>query len=152
MFGPPPAAEQLARDMAKDMPSPYCPGRSIASCPSDMARKLEDDILQEAAAGKSREEIEQTLVARFGREKMGYAQSNAVFIFTTLAALLAVIGFVMMARKMARARASAAVEQVKTGNAGAVPSKGDGAAAREGGPSQAELDDLEEALDAIDGL
>ena len=145
VFSPPPAAEQLARDMAQEMPSPYCPGRSIASCPSEMARKLEDDILQQAAAGQSRQEIEQTLVARFGREKMGYAQSNAVFVTVTLLAVLAIVGIFVMGRRIQRARAMATAPQPKS--ASPVPATGPSPS-----PSQAQLDDLEDELDALDGL
>ena len=71
-------AEALARDIASDMPSPYCPGRSIASCPSDAARALEDDILVLAKQGMERDAIETVLVDRFGEEKMGQSTQSEV--------------------------------------------------------------------------
>ncbi|MFY0531261.1 cytochrome c-type biogenesis protein [Nannocystis pusilla] len=52
-------------ELSHDLMSPYCPGRTIATCPSPNARKLEAQILDQARSGESRETIENTLVARF---------------------------------------------------------------------------------------
>lgn len=136
------AAESLSRDLAQEMPSPYCPGRSIASCPSGLARELEDDIYQAALAGQSREEIEATLVSRFGRSKMGYEQSTEVFVVVTLLALAAVAAIVTLGRRWA-ARGAQAVPAASTSDAAT------GSAQR---LSQDELDDLEDDLDALDGI
>lgn len=95
-------AESLARDIAADMPSPYCPGRSIASCPSGPARELEDDILALAKQGKDRQEIEAVLVQRFGEEKMGKSQQTEILVAIILAAVIALVAIVVMARKWLR--------------------------------------------------
>jgi cytochrome c-type biogenesis protein CcmH/NrfF len=60
--GPPPWAYSLAHDLM----SPFCPGRTLAACPSPQADELRQWILFQAAAGQSREEIEKTLFERFG--------------------------------------------------------------------------------------
>ena len=70
--------ERVLAELSNELMSPYCPGRTIASCPSGQARKLEDHILAEAQAGKTREEIEQSLVERFGPEIIGYAPQPVV--------------------------------------------------------------------------
>ena len=95
-------AEGLARDIAGEMPSPYCPGRSIASCPSEYARELEDDILTLAKQGKDREQIESILVERFGEEKMGSATQSEILVVIILAAIVALGAIVFAARKWLR--------------------------------------------------
>lgn len=141
MFGPPDAAaEQVANDLSHELPSPYCPGRSISSCPSSAARKLEDDILGMAQQGQSKAQIEEGLIVRFGREKMGYAQSSAVFIGVTVSALLAIVGIVMLARRWARQGREAEAASPNKSEAG------------DRVHSQDELDGLEDDLDEIDGL
>lgn len=131
-------AEALARDVAAEMPSPYCPGRSIASCPSQPARDLEDDILVLAKEGKDREQIEAILVDRFGEERMGKAQQTEILVAIVLTAVIALAAIVMLARKWLR------------------PTPADAAGAAEASPlasvSLDELDRLEDELDEIDGV
>jgi len=55
-----------AYDLWHDTMSPYCPGRTLAECPSPQADKLRIWILTQAAAGAERAEIEASLYARFG--------------------------------------------------------------------------------------
>jgi cytochrome c-type biogenesis protein CcmH/NrfF len=131
-------AESLTRDIAAEMPSPYCPGRSISSCPTEAARQLEDDILGLAKQGKDRKQIEAVLVARFGEEKMGKAHENEVLVAIILGAVLALGVIVYSARKWLRPAPNAVVA-----TAGAVTL----AAA-----SASELDRLEDELDNVDGI
>lgn len=135
-------AESLARDIAAEMPSPYCPGRSIASCPSEPARTLEDDILALAKQGKDREEIESILVQRFGEEKMGSAQQSEVLVAIIVVAALALVAIVVMARKWLRPAPAVAV-------AGAEPATTESPLVD---VDQNELDRLEDELDEIDGV
>lgn len=60
--GPPP----WAYSMAHDLMSPFCPGRTLAACPSPQADQLRQWILFQAAAGQTRGQIEESLFARFG--------------------------------------------------------------------------------------
>lgn len=139
-------AESLTRDIAADMPSPYCPGRSIASCPTQAARELEDDIYSLAQQGQSREQIEQTLVARFGEDKMGKAQETEITVAIVLGAVMALGAIVMMARKWLRPAQAASVTAA-TAAAAATP-----LAAPLAGVSADELDRLEDELDDIEGI
>ena len=146
---PAPSAEQLSRDLAHDLPSPYCPGRSIASCSSSAARKLEDEILIAAQEGQTREEIEAGLIARFGREKMGYEQNTAVFIFVTLAALVAIAAVFWAGRRWSKAKGSATAAERPHATTSAA---GGEAGAGSSDATEAELDELEDALDELDAL
>jgi cytochrome c-type biogenesis protein CcmH/NrfF len=59
---PPAWAYQLSHDLM----SPFCPGRTLAECPSPQADELRLWILTQAAAGATREEVESQVIARFG--------------------------------------------------------------------------------------
>jgi cytochrome c-type biogenesis protein CcmH/NrfF len=133
-------AESLTRDIAAEMPSPYCPGRSISSCPTEAARELEDDILDLAKQGNDREQIEAVLVARFGEEKMGKAHENEVLVAILVGAALALVVIVYTARRWLRPAPSAAAAT----SAGAAP------AATLAGVNPSELDRLEAELDDLD--
>jgi cytochrome c-type biogenesis protein CcmH len=60
------ASTRWAYDLANDLMSPFCPGRSLADCPSPDAASLRMWILVQAAAGRTRDEVEQELYARYG--------------------------------------------------------------------------------------
>jgi cytochrome c-type biogenesis protein CcmH/NrfF len=141
--------DQILQTLSNDLMSPYCPGRTIASCPSPQARKLEDHIRAEAEAGKSREEIEAALVARFGEDIRGYEAQPLLLYGSALVGLLALVALVIAGRRWARKPAAAGVgaAAVGVGAAGVAA-----AAAPNLPPSQAELDRLEDALDEVDEL
>lgn len=135
-------AEALARDIASDMPSPYCPGRSIASCPSQAARELEDDILDLAHQGMDKDTIESVLVKRFGEEKMGSDTQSEVLVAILIVAVLALVAIVTASRKWLRP----SNEPSSAKGAPVSPSKS------LANVSADELDRLEDELDDIDGL
>lgn len=62
------ADEGFGYQLAHDMMSPFCPGRTLAQCPSNKAEELRVWILTQEAAGASQEEVEAELVARYGGE------------------------------------------------------------------------------------
>ena len=49
-----------------ELMSPYCPGRSLAACPSSQADTLRMWILTQEAAGASKAEVEEQLYERYG--------------------------------------------------------------------------------------
>ncbi|MCP4037751.1 MAG: hypothetical protein GY733_12495 [bacterium] len=59
-------APDWAYGMAHELMSPYCPGRTLAECPSPQATSLRFWILTQAAAGGSEEEVRTMLAERFG--------------------------------------------------------------------------------------
>jgi cytochrome c-type biogenesis protein CcmH/NrfF len=59
-------ATRWAYDLAQDLMSPFCPGRSLADCPSPDAASLRMWILVQAAAGRTRADVEEELYARYG--------------------------------------------------------------------------------------
>lgn len=135
-----PEAELILQELSTELMSPYCPGRTISACPSDQARKLEDHILAEARSGKTREQIETDLRARFGDEIVGYAPPPGMLWVALIVGLVALALVAITGRRWAR----------RPARAGAGPEGGP--EARTKGPTQAELDALEDAIDEHPGF
>jgi len=55
-----------AYGIANELLSPYCPGRTLAECPSPQAGELRAWISVQAAAGRTREDVVEELYERFG--------------------------------------------------------------------------------------
>lgn len=140
------AAEELTIELSHDLMSPYCPGRTIATCPSPQARKLEREIMAKAEAGLTRQEIEAELVARFP-DIQGYVGRPELIWGTAVGAVLAIAALAWAARRwVLRGRAAQATAKVAGASAGAeVPASAGARAA-----SQREIDALEDALDEVD--
>jgi cytochrome c-type biogenesis protein CcmH/NrfF len=63
-----PAADSSswAYEAAAELMSPFCPGRTLADCPSPNAESLRLWLIVQAAAGRSRADVEEELYARYG--------------------------------------------------------------------------------------
>lgn len=133
-------AERLLSQLSNELMSPFCPGRTIASCPSDQARKLEDRILAEAKAGKSRAEIEQSLVDRYGSEIIGYAPQPVVLYGAAGAGVAGAVLLGWAGRRWLRGRRAG----------GAIPATPIDTPQAATPVSKAERDALDDALDEID--
>ena len=59
------AAESWGYDLKYDLMSPFCPGRTLASCTSPQAAELAQWILVQEAAGATREEVLEILLEEF---------------------------------------------------------------------------------------
>lgn len=150
----PEQAEALATELSHDLMSPYCPGRTIATCPSPQARKLEQHILTQAQEGKSRVEIESALAERFP-DIRGYIGRPEIIYGTAVLALLAIIGLVLVGRRWVRqtrvrSLGSAGVTLAAGDLSTDLPTASPATAAVAGKPSRSEVDALDDALDRID--
>jgi len=147
VLGPPsPEAERIVSELSHDLMSPYCPGRTIAACPSEQARLLEDHILARAEAGKSRDEIEQELVSQFGAEIVGYAPQPVVLVGAAIAGIVGLMVLAWVGRRWMAGRPAAAA-----GTAGAAGvAAGAPPTTTAAGPTAAERERLEDALDDLD--
>lgn len=52
--------------LAHELMSPFCPGRTLAACPSEQATELRQWILLQEAAGATREDVIAVLESRYG--------------------------------------------------------------------------------------
>lgn len=71
---------RAAHELARDLMSPYCPGRTLAECPSPDALAVREEIRAALRAGESPDAIRARIEARFGdqvvgvpREQLGWA-------------------------------------------------------------------------------
>ena len=58
--------DQEAREIGKDLQCPICENQSVQDSPSELAGQMRGIIRDQLAAGKSRKEIEDYFVARYG--------------------------------------------------------------------------------------
>lgn len=58
--------ESWAYQMTNELMSPFCPGRTLADCPSQEAETLRVWIGIQAAAGRTWEDVESELLERYG--------------------------------------------------------------------------------------
>lgn len=146
--------ERVLQELSHDLMSPYCPGRTIASCPSGLARKLEDRIYTEAKAGKSREQIEEQLVAEFGPDIRGYQAPPAIVWGSWGLAFMAVLLIMVLGRKWVRRgrmRAAGATAAAPASESHIAPEDGS-AKVRPSPLSARDRERLEDALDEEEGF
>ena len=67
--------------LAHDIMSPYCPGLSLSDCPSPNAAQLREWIIEQEAAGASREAVEEQLLARFGDQLLQAPRPEGAGLF-----------------------------------------------------------------------
>ncbi len=61
-------AARLATELAADLKSPYCPGKTLQTCTSSQAYDLRGEIRDLYCAGRSRDEVVALMQARFGED------------------------------------------------------------------------------------
>jgi len=72
------ASEGWAYEMANELMSPFCPGRSVADCPSPQAQTLRMWLIVQEAAGRPRAEVEAELIARYGESMLGAPRAKGI--------------------------------------------------------------------------
>jgi len=85
-------AKSWAYDLAGELMSPFCPGRTLASCPSPQAAELVQWMVLQEAAGATQEEVVANLVDRYGEEILGAPPAKGI---TLWAYVFPVLGFVV---------------------------------------------------------
>jgi cytochrome c-type biogenesis protein CcmH/NrfF len=55
-----------AYDAANELMSPFCPGRTLSDCPSPAAESMRLWIHEQAQAGRTKQDVENELFARYG--------------------------------------------------------------------------------------
>jgi cytochrome c-type biogenesis protein CcmH len=92
-----PAADQLSAEqevkaaaIARQTMSPFCPGRTLADCPSEYAAEWRRDIRQLLAEGKSPVEIQDELERRAGANLSGSPARDTSYWIPAAFALLGV--------------------------------------------------------------
>ncbi len=71
-------ADSYGYDLPKELLSPWCPGRTLADCPSPNAESVRMWILVQEAAGRSEDEVKADLLERFGDQILGAPKAEGV--------------------------------------------------------------------------
>jgi cytochrome c-type biogenesis protein CcmH/NrfF len=98
--------EGWAYQLANEVMSPFCPGRTLADCPSGKAESLRMWIIVQEASGRSREDVENELYERYGdvmrsaprAEGLGLAAYIAPVLFFALGGVF-VFGFLRFQKR-----------------------------------------------------
>lgn len=72
------AAEPFAYDLSAELMSPFCPGRTLASCPSPQAAELIQWMVVQEAGGATREQVIASLIEDYGEEILGAPPAEGV--------------------------------------------------------------------------
>ena len=65
------ARARAAHELSRELMSPYCPGRTLADCPSPDAGAVRDEIREALRGGESVDSIRTRIEARFGAQVIG---------------------------------------------------------------------------------
>ena len=65
------ALARSAHELSRELMSPYCPGRTLADCPSPDAGAVRDEIRAALRGGESPESVRARIEERFGAQVIG---------------------------------------------------------------------------------
>ncbi len=65
------ARAREAHELSRELMSPYCPGRTLADCPSPDAGAVRDEIREALRAGEPVDAIRARIESRFGAQVIG---------------------------------------------------------------------------------
>lgn len=84
--------EGWAYDVWNELMSPFCPGRTLADCPSPQAGSLRSWIVVQEAAGRSKDDVLDELYARYGDQIRSAPRAEG---FGTAAYVIPVVAFLL---------------------------------------------------------
>ena len=90
-------AKDWGYDLGGELMSPFCPGRTLASCPSPQAAELVQWIVTQEAAGTTREEVLEILIERYGEEILGAPPAEGITLWAYIFPIAGFLGFGVIA-------------------------------------------------------
>jgi cytochrome c-type biogenesis protein CcmH len=100
-----------ANEMYDQIMSPFCPGRTLANCPSPQAATMRDQVKQQLAAGMSEDEIVDSLYGIYGEIILGAPRAEGIGLLAwVMPAAFLLLGVALLVRwlRSTEGRASAA--------------------------------------------
>ena len=99
--GPDPGAVPTAQAVEARVMSSWCPGLTLAECPSAQAGDLRREIAAKVAAGWTNDRIDAWLVANYGESILGRPRGMAAFLVPAAAVLAGgmVVALVLRSRR-----------------------------------------------------
>lgn len=93
-----------AQIISRTTMSPFCPGRTLESCPSPYATEWREDIREMVAKGMSTEEIRAQLETRTKTDLSGSPSTMLDGVLPALVTLVAILLLIFLLRKLVRSR------------------------------------------------
>jgi cytochrome c-type biogenesis protein CcmH/NrfF len=84
--------EGWAYELSHEIMSPFCPGRSLADCPSPQAESLRAWIVIQEATGRSRADVETELLERYGDVILSAPRAEGIGLAAYAIPVLAFVG------------------------------------------------------------
>jgi cytochrome c-type biogenesis protein CcmH len=88
--------------LSRELMSPYCPGRTLADCPSPNAAALREEIRDQLAAGATIDEVRGDLERRFGDQVRAVPRGPLVWGIPILVLLAGAIALAVALRRLSR--------------------------------------------------
>ena len=123
--------EELDREayrVAHDLMSPFCPGRTLADCPSPYAREVRREIRESLATGTPASEVKERLTEALGDEIRGRPQRAWGWAMPALVTFGGLLAAVVVIRHLGKPSRGAV--EARAADEGSVPSRDDLLAAR----------------------
>jgi cytochrome c-type biogenesis protein CcmH len=99
------AVERGANRLFDEIMSPFCPGRTLATCPSPQAAEMRDDIKEQLRAGVTEEDIWESLYAIYGDQVRSVPRASGFNLLAwALPVLFFLLGAAVLIRRMRRTR------------------------------------------------
>jgi cytochrome c-type biogenesis protein CcmH/NrfF len=111
LFAPPTAAQnqtEIAVDreanrLFGEIMSPFCPGRTLATCPSPQAAELQDEIKVQLQAGATADDIWEGLYAVYGDQVRSVPRASGFNLLAwAIPALFFLLGTAVLIRRISR--------------------------------------------------
>ena len=105
-------SDGFTMELWTELMSPYCPGRKLIDCPSSQAEEMRQRIAAAEAAGRTKEEVEASLLARYGNILLQAPPASgfglAAYVIPVLALVAGVAIVVVFLRRQHGAAAAVA--------------------------------------------
>ena len=86
-----------AQEIYYETLSPFCPGRSLADCPTEQSKDLKARILQDLESGKSKQEVLSKVLSDYGQHLSAKPSLSGFNLFAWIIPIsVIIIGFVVV--------------------------------------------------------
>ena len=90
---------RAAHELSRELMSPYCPGRTLAECPSPDAGAVREEIRDALRAGEPADAIRARLEARFGERVIGVPTTTLGWMIPILMLVAGAAALVFVLRR-----------------------------------------------------
>lgn len=109
-----PAEGRQVQSIVRNTASPFCPGKTLDSCPSPKAGEWRRDIREWVGEGVAEPEIRDRLQARVPGFDLSIPPVKSGWVIPVVALTLSTLWFVVMARRFTRRRVSSPLRETPT--------------------------------------